>query len=90
MHLKLLILHTLCIIFHINYLQIPRSEPEWLQSASDFEDQLNVCNFIGALDGKHINGHPQIVYHITTNTNLALFSCSLLTQIHHTGSHMWT
>lgn len=34
--------------------QVPSTENEWLQIASEFENQWNVFNTIGAIDGKHI------------------------------------
>ena len=37
-----------------NYISLPQDENAWLKIASEFEDQWNFPNAIGAVDGKHI------------------------------------
>ena len=38
-----------------NYISLPQDENAWLKIASEFEDQWNFPNAIGAVDGKHSN-----------------------------------
>ena len=40
------------------YLNTPTSVDEWLQVAADFEHRWQFPNYLGAIDGKHVNICP--------------------------------
>ena len=79
------IMHNNSFIYYLYYLQIPRSEPECLQIASDFEDQLN---FVISLEAHQWPPANSILYYYKYKNKFSIVLIPLVDC--HIGSHMWT
>jgi DDE superfamily endonuclease len=55
---KILKVGTLWLIHNYHFVQVPKTEADWLRVAKEFEGMWNYPNCLGALDGKHVAFRP--------------------------------